>query len=564
VPEAVRALEELTAADLRSGIVCFRDLLRSHREFLNSLNVYPVPDADTGTNMTLTVDSVVVALGQATDMASTCQIIGHAALLGARGISGVILSQVLRAAADRFTHEQVVDGAVMAEALAEASGAADRAVAHPVEGTILTVTRQAATAAVGAAAANASLARVLEAARAAGHDALLRTPELLPALKQAGVVDAGGAGLVLLLEALLHVATGHKLPTPPPLTLPVAPAMRSGLSRAPRGPQYEVVFLLETRQEHLDDLKAAWSRIGGSVVAVGGGGLWRCHVHTDQVEGVLEAARARGRVREVRVTDLAEQVDQQRRAGARPVAKPGLVRTAVVAVAAGPGIGDLLRSLGASRVIAGGPQLSPSTAELLEAIEAAPAGEVVVLPNDQRIIPAARQAARLSGKTVRVVPTNGVVEGLVALFGYDRRGSAPDNAEAMAAQAARVRSGAVTRAVRDAIWQRGEIHAGDWLGIVVTGGIRAVRPDLVDAAVGLLEVLVREDDAIVVIVEGEGSSSTATGHIVAWVGQHHPQVAVEVLQGGQPLYPYVFGVELSEEREAAHIACDEGADGGGR
>lgn len=551
---ATRALEQLSDADLRSGIVCFRDLLRAHLEVLNSLNVYPVPDADTGTNMTLTVESVVAALGEATDMASTCQIIGHAALLGARGISGVILSQLLRAAADRFTHEAVIDGVVMAEALTEASSAADHAVARPVEGTILTVTRQAARAAVEAAAADASLAGVLAAARAAAHDALLHTPDLLPALKQAGVVDAGGAGLVLLLDALLHVTAGHQLPTPPPLTLPVAPAMRPGVSRSPQGPRFEVVFLLETQRERVNDLKAAWSRIGNSVVAVGGDGLWRCHVHTDEVDRVLEAARARGRVREVRITDLAEQVDQQRRGGALPVATPGLVRTAVVAVAAGPFIGDLLRSLGANQVIAGGPRLSPSTAELLEAIEAAPAGEVVVLPNDQRIAPAARQAARLADKTVRVVPTNGVVEGLVALFGYDRRGSAADNAEAMAVQAARVRSGAVTRAVRDATWQQGEIHAGDWLGIEVTRGIRAVRPDLADAAVGLLEALVREDDAIVVIVEGEGSSSRATGHIVAWLGQHHPQVAVEVLQGGQPLYPYVFGVELSEERPGRDLA----------
>jgi dihydroxyacetone kinase-like predicted kinase len=295
VPEdgGPRTLEHLTDADLRSGIVCFRDLLRSHREVLNSLNVYPVPDADTGTNMTLTMESVVAALGQATDMASTCRAIGDAALLGARGISGVILSQLLRAAADRFAHAEVIDGAVLAQALAEASGAADHAVSHPVEGTILTVARQAAKASAEAAAAATSLAGVLEAARVAAHDALVHTPDLLPALKQAGVVDAGGAGFVLLLDALLYVAAGRKLPTPPPLTAPVLPALRPGVSRPPEGPRYEVVFLLETQQERIEDLKAAWSRIGSSVVVVGGNGLWRCHVHTDQVDRVLEVRRRR-------------------------------------------------------------------------------------------------------------------------------------------------------------------------------------------------------------------------------------------------------------------------------
>jgi DAK2 domain fusion protein YloV len=556
VPEqpTARALERLTDADLRSGIVCFRDLLRSHRQVLNSLNVYPVPDADTGTNMTLTVESLVAALGQASDMASTCRIIGHAALLGARGISGVILSQLLRAAAARFAREPVIDGTVMAEALAEASAAADHAVAHPVEGTILTVARQAARAAAQAAAADASLAGVLGAARAAAQEAVAQTPDLLPALKQAGVVDAGGSGLALLLDALLHVAAGQELPAAPPLTGPVAPALRPGLPRSPQGPRYEVVFLLETGQERVNDLKAAWSRIGRSVVAVGGDRLWRCHVHTDRVEGVLEAARAQGRVREVRVTDLAEQVIQQRRAGTPPVGKPGLVRTAVVAVAAGAGIAELLRSLGAGQVIAGGPTLSPSAAELLEAIEAAPAGEVVVLPNDQRIVPAARQAAELADKTVRVVPTSGVVEGLVALFGYDRGGFAEANAESMAAQAARVRSGAVIRAVRDATWRDGTIRAGDWLGIATAEGILAVRPDLVEAAVGSLEALLRADDAIVVIVEGEGSSTEATSRIVAWLGQRHPKVAVEVLQGGQPLYPYLLGVERAEQRPAGDLS----------
>jgi fatty acid kinase len=322
-------LERLTDAQLRSTMVCYRDLLRSHRQALNRLNVYPVADADTGTNMTLTVESVVAALEEATDMASTCRAISRGALLGGRGISGVILAQLLGAAAIRFAHSDSVDGVVLAQALIEASRAADRAVAQPVEGTILTVARAAARAAATAAESK-RLAGVLDAARAAAYDALLRTPELLPALQRAGVVDAGGAGLILLLDALLHVAAGRPLPKPPPGSPSAAPAPRPGESPGVGVPRYEVVLLLDSSEGRIDELRGAWSRIGSSVVVVGGDGTWRCHVHTDDVDGVLEAARAQGRPREVRVTDLVEQVRQQGGSGAVPAGILDSVRTAVV------------------------------------------------------------------------------------------------------------------------------------------------------------------------------------------------------------------------------------------
>jgi DAK2 domain fusion protein YloV len=541
-------LGRLTDAQLRSVMICYRDLLGSHQQALNRLNVYPVPDADTGTNMTLTVEAVVSALGQATGMASTCRAISRGALLGGRGISGVVLAQLLGAAASRFAHSDSIDGSVLAQALTEASRAADRAVVEPVEGTILTVARAAARAATTAAGTR-NLVGVLDAARAAAYDALVRTPELLAALRQAGVVDAGGAGFLLLLDALLQVAADRPPPEPPPGSPPATAALRPRESPDVRVPRYEVVLLLDSSEGRINELRAAWGRLGGSVVVVGGNGTWRCHVHTDDVDGVLEAARAQGRPRGVRVTDLVEQVRQQG-GGAVPAGVPDSVRTAVVAAAAGPGIGGLFRSLGASRTVAAWP-LRPSTGELLAAVEAAPAGEVVVLPNDRRIVPAAEQAAALSSKTVRVVPTSAAPEGLVALFGYDPGASVEDNAGTMAAQAARVRSGQVTQATRDATWKAGEIRVGNWLGITVEDGIQVVRPDLAEAALGLLEALVRDEDAIVVVIQGEGSSVEATGRIVTWLGQHRPRAAVELLEGGQPLFPYLFGVEPAEETPPA-------------
>ena len=548
--------EHLVADDLRAAVVTFRDLLRSHQDPINRLNVYPVPDGDTGTNMALTVESVVTELdGTAGDMAATCKAIGHASLMGARGNSGVILCQVLRGLTNVLADSDEVDGSTWAGALTEASTAAYGAVGTPVEGTILTVVREASEAGAEAAADGASLVAVLDRSKAQGADALTRTPDMLPVLKEAGVVDAGGAGFLLLLDALLHVLDGRPLPEPDTIEVPEEDLAKTMAHAAhDEGDQggiadlrYEVMYLLEATDGTIPAFKDVWAGIGDSIVVVGGDGLWNCHIHTDDIGAAVEAALDCGRPRNIRVTDLLEQVEEERWVRDAAPELVGVIAstpvpTAVVAVCTGDGIRRIFHSLGVQGVVLGGQTMNPSTAQLLEVVEAVPADAVVILPNNKNIIAVARQVDAETEKTVRVVPTKGAAEGFAALLAYDPKAAADENAEAMGEAAASVIAGEVTRAVRESSSDAGPIHAGDYLGIS-GDGIQAVADSVSAAAIGLLDVLVTDEHEIVTIIEGEGSTVGDTRHIREWLEDNRPDVETEVHHGGQPLYPYYFGIE---------------------
>ena len=552
-------LERLDASALKRVVTGYRDALRLHQDALNRLNVYPVPDGDTGTNMALTLESVVAALDGATAMDEVCKAISHGSLMGARGNSGVILSQILRGVATAFERVEAAGPDVLADGLRAAADAAYKAVMRPVEGTILTVAKAAGEAAF--AFEGTSLADLLDAAKAAADDALARTPELLPVLKQAGVVDAGGAGYVLLLDVLLAVVCDRPIPEPPAPEADVT-GIRSAEPRKEIDDahassiadlRYEVMFLLEAPDETIPRFKDVWMSVGDSIVVVGGDGLWNCHVHTDDIGGAIEAALDCGRPKRIRVTDLLEQVEEERwvREGAaieedagaaadEDVAPPSVC--AVVAVATGPGIRRIFRSLGVHQLVAGGQSMNPSTAQILEAVEAAPATDVVVLPNNKNIVPVAEQVDAHTSKTVRVVPTTSVAEGFAALLEYDPDDSAESNSATMRAAASRVVSGEVTRAVRASVTDAGPIAEGDYLGIA-RDGIRVVRASLAEAAIGLLEALVTDSHEIVTVIEGEGASAAVTRQLTEWLGEHRPDVTAELHHGGQPLYPYLFSIE---------------------
>ena len=555
-------LDAFTADDLRAVISRYADALAAHREIINRLNVYPVPDGDTGTNMTLTLSSVVDELAEADrDMAATCKAISHGSLMGARGNSGVILSQILRGLSDGVRDADVADAPAVAAALVAASDAAYGAVMRPVEGTILTVVREASAGAAEAAGAGASLVGVLEAARAAGGAALARTPELLPVLAEAGVVDAGGTGLLLLLDAALTVVDGRPLPEPDDDDGQVDPVLAAELHRvhARGGDQagehgergvadlrYEVMYFLEAPDATIPAFKDVWAGIGDSIVVVGGDGIWNCHIHTDDIGAAVEAAIDAGRPRNIRVTDLLEQVEEERWVRE---AEPGLlvesnepVETAVVAVAVGDGIRRIFHSLGVQRIVTGGQTMNPSTAQLLEAVNSAPADHVVILPNNKNIIPVAEQVDAQTDKTVYVVATRGVAEGFASLLAFDPEAAGIDNAKAMSDAAASVVAGEVTRAVRDSTCDVGDIREGDYLGIS-REGIRALGSGLDLVCTQLLDVLVGDDHEIITIIEGDGASAPITRHISVWLQEHRPDVAAEVHHGGQPLYPYLFGIE---------------------
>ena len=547
-------LQALDAAHLREVILGYRDALRAHQEKLNRLNVYPVPDGDTGTNMALTLESVVSELDGADDMGTMCKAISHGSLMGARGNSGVILSQVLRGMTDTIKTTDAVDGGGIAEALRNASEAAYTAVMRPVEGTILTVVRESATAAGAAAANGDELDGVLEAATAAAEDSLARTPELLPALKDAGVVDAGGAGYILLLDVLLHVVDGRPVPEPESFSAPARPQTTSPPSGhvEPEGAtvsdlRYEVMYMLEGADDGaIPVFKNVWAGIGDSIVVVGGDGLWNCHIHTDDIGAAIEAALDVGRPRNIRITDLMEQVEEERWVREAPPDEPAPptepVPTAVVAVATGDGIRRIFHSLGVQQIVAGGQSMNPSTAQILEAVEAAPADQVVVLPNNKNIIPVAEQVDALTSKGVRVLKTKGITEGFAALMEYDPQADVESNANTMAEAAARVQSGEVTRAVRDANSAVGPVSEGDFIALT-KDGIVAVATDLGEAATGLLDQMVTDDHEIVTVIEGEGATAADTRRITEWLAEHRPDVSTEVHHGGQPLYPYLVSVE---------------------
>jgi DAK2 domain fusion protein YloV len=556
----VSTLDHLGAADLRALVEAYNDALAAHREPINRLNVYPVPDGDTGTNMSLTLGSVAEELrGVDDDLAAVCKAVSHGSLMGARGNSGVILSQVLRGFVGVVAESGGLDGPGVARALRAASDAAYQAVMRPVEGTILTVVRESAEAAEEAIADDpgASLVSVLAAARERGDKALARTPEMLPVLAEAGVVDAGGAGCLLLLDVLLHVADGRPVPEPrvgEGAVRPDARLVRAAADEHGEGSsdlRYEVMYFLEAPDEAIPAFKDVWAGIGDSIVVVGGDGLWNCHIHTDDIGAAVEAAVDAGRPRKIRVTDLAEQVEEERwvreATGAGDVvdlpphaSEP--VRTAIVAVAAGDGIKRIFYSLGVQGIVAGGQSMNPSTAELLAAVEAVPAEEVVILPNNKNIIPVAEQVDAHTDRIVRVVPTRGIAEGFAALMCYDPEARADENAKEMTALASNVLAGEVTQAVRDSTSDVGPITEGDYLGIA-SDGIRAVEQTQAAAACRLLEVLVTDDHEIVTVIEGEGATAGDTRAITEWLDEHHAGVSAEVHHGGQPLYPYLFGIE---------------------
>lgn len=545
------APNEMGVGELRRIVATFRDLLALHKESINRLNVYPVPDGDTGTNMGLTLASVTAEMDDAVhDMAATCGAISHGSLMGARGNSGVILSQVLRGLASTFATTDVVDAALFTSALESSSTAAYGAVMKPVEGTILTVVREASEAARERFDAGpATLVEVIDAALVRGRDALERTPEMLPVLAEAGVVDAGGAGLLLFFDAALHVLDGRELPEAPPDS-GTAGVTTAGFERPDEHSgdvsdmRYEVMYFLEADDETIPGFKDAWAAIGDSIVVVGGDGIWNCHVHTNDIGAAIEAAIEVGRPKEIRVTDLLEEVAEERgiRAAAEAAAERPSVPCAIVAVSPSRGIGRIFSSLGVQELVTGGQTMNPSTADLLAAVEHAPADQVVILPNNKNIIAVANQVQANSAKTVIVVPTTSVPAGFASLLAYDPQADAEANAEGMNEIADGVVVGEVTQAVRATKTDAGQVAEGDWMGID-RAGISVIESSMTAAATGLLDRLITSDHEIVTVIEGADAFDADTSVLTSWLSEHRPDVEVEVHSGGQQHYPYFFGIE---------------------
>lgn len=528
------------------------EALGAAREEIDALNVYPVPDGDTGTNLFLTLESARNAMldlleaDPGCDLRAALATYSRGALLGARGNSGVIMSQLVGALLKRISQAGPGDrsSVVFAEGMQLATEASYAAVGDPVEGTILTVARAASDAAVEAAAVpEHRLGHVIRAAAAAAREALDHTPEQLKTLRDAGVVDAGGRGLCVVLDAAETAVTGKwTVERPPSLGEHAIPVPLPTDDLRPDGPAYEVMYLLEADDEAIPGLRLRLAPLGDSVVVVGGDGLWNVHVHVDDVGAAVEAGIEAGRPYRIRVTHFADQV-QRTAVAAEQRRVPGRQGRKVVVVAAGEGLRRLFTEAGAVVVPEAGKR--PSTGQMLEAIDAAGAAEVVVLPNDRdsiAVAEAAAQAARDDGLTrVAVIPTSAQVQGLAALAVHEPGRTFEEDLLHMTSAARHARSGAVTVAVGRAMTTGGPCEPGDVLG-AVEGDFVVVGADLRTVATDVVERLLGGGGELVTLVAGAGGQELAdqvAGHLAA----AHPTVDVVVYDGGQERYPLLLGVE---------------------
>jgi DAK2 domain fusion protein YloV len=523
------------------------DALAAAREEIDALNVYPVPDGDTGTNMYLTMSAARDAIHQAgadnADLVTALAAFRRAALLGARGNSGVILSQLLGALVARIGRAGSGErnATLMAAAMVEASEAAYAAVGTPVEGTILTVARAAAEAAVRRAGDERARARdVFAAAAEAAREALARTTEQLEQLRAAGVVDAGGRGLSVILDAAETVLTGRRpMSVPQPIGTHTIPVAAGQADLRADGPAYEVMYLLDADDGAVPALREALAPLGDSLVVVGGDGLWNVHVHVDDVGAAIEAGIAAGRPYRVSVTHFAEQV-----AAAASRLRGRRVGRRIIAVSAGPGLARLFGDAGAI-VIEGGPGNRPSTGMILEAITASGAAELVILPNDHDSVRASQIAARTAEEDldvrVAVIPTEAQVQGLAALAVHEPARRFDADVLEMTATARHTRHGAVTIAARRAITMAGPCEPGDVLG-VIEGDFAVVGHDLNAVAIEILERMLGGGGELVTIVSGAGGNGLAA-HCEEYVADKHAHVDVVVYDGGQDRYPLLLSVE---------------------
>jgi len=558
-------LERLSAADARRWAVVTRAALAARRAEIDALNVFPVPDGDTGTNLYLTFDGALDAVRteneragrvEPSSLAEECGALARAMLLTARGNSGVILSQVVRGFAEAIAESGVAtaDGPLVAAALARASERSWRAVTHPVEGTILSVAKAAAEAAAG----SATLTEATESALRGATEALAKTTSQLPALQRAGVVDAGGAGYVLLLEALARVAhedggaggldaasffddqsLQRRLDWAPHgagvrSTDGTGAASSDEGAEADEGPAYEVMYLLaDADEDRVEGLKTTLDALGDSLLVVGGPDLWNVHVHVDDAGAALEAGVAAGRPYRVKVTRFA---DHPRRRPATGVA--------VVACAAGPGLAAIFEDSGAT-VVSSGPGRRASAGQLLEAAREAHALTVILLPNDKDTLlaaEAAADAAEQEGIDLHVVRSRTAVQGIAALAVFDPSVSAARNLAAMSSSAAATRNGAVTVASREALTSAGPCQRGDVLG-VVGGDIVTVGGDLLAVAEDVMGRLLSSGGELVTVVAGEDAPRGLADEVARWLRREHRDVEVTLIDGGQPHYPLLLGVE---------------------
>ncbi|MDO5101045.1 MAG: DAK2 domain-containing protein [Eubacteriales bacterium] len=552
--------KSIDAALLKTMFLAGAKSIEVKKEWINELNVFPVPDGDTGTNMTMTIMSAAAEVAAVTDesMSSVCKAISSGALRGARGNSGVILSQLLRGFTKVLKAHEAADVPVLAEAFTKAVETAYKSVMKPKEGTILTVAREAAEEAVLLAQqGELEMEAFLQAVIAKAEDTLARTPEMLPVLKEAGVVDSGGQGLLEILKGAFDGYLGKEID----LDF-VAPATQVAAVSTAELPEVDIKFgyctefiidlPTEASEEMEDELKDYLTSIGDSLVVVADENIIKIHVHTNDPGQALSKALTYGSLSKIKIDNmrlehqeklikdslkLAAQQEAQRQAKL-PTKEIGFI-----CVSSGDGMADMITSLGADYIIRGGQTMNPSTDDMLKAIDRVPAHNIFIFPNNKNIILAANQAkAMTKTKNIIVIPSTTVPQCISALIGYMDGAGVEENTASFMEAIGLVSTGSITYAVRDTKIDDKEIHQGDYMGLG-DHGLLAVGTDLFATALETAKLMLAEEKEVFSIFYGEGVSEQDAAHLAAELSAAYPDVEVECHLGGQPVYYYVFSAE---------------------
>jgi DAK2 domain fusion protein YloV len=519
--------------------------LEANRGRIDDLNVYPVPDGDTGTNLTMTMRAVKEAVDStsAAGRQSVARDVARGALMGARGNSGVIFSQIVRGAADVLgeTGSDPIDAQTIARALRSASDAAYRAVRRPVEGTMLSVIRELAEEAEAQAPAKPQAAELLGFLVRRGEEALARTPEQLQVLKAAGVVDAGGAGLVEIVRGVASAVSGEPLPDPVPAEEHLrVEAIHQELSRY----RYCTVFLIEGQDLDRDALEEELAQIGDSLLVVGDSNAIKVHVHTDDPGVALSIGSRAGTIDRIEIANMHEQTQQREERLLAAVPDAPRAAAGVVAVVAGDGNRRLFESLaenvGPVQIVAGGQSMNPSTADLVRAVQSLEAEEAIILPNNSNVLLAAEHAASNADRSVEVVPTDSIPAGLAAMVAFDGSRTAAENAEEMRKAIGAVATGEVTKASRDVQMNGLSIHKGDWLGLA--GGHPVAGGEDFDAVTyEVVKRLLSEPRELLTLLVGHDKAPL--DGVLGRIADSHPEIQVDVQEGGQPHYHLLLSAE---------------------
>lgn len=534
----------LTGADLGQMLAMGVTLLEENAEMVNALNVFPVPDGDTGTNMLLTMQSAMeeIAKVPAADFGSVAHAAAHGALMGARGNSGVILSQILRGIARSADGKESIGAAELAAALKEGANTAYRGIGKPVEGTILTVARESADAAMAASQEGRSLVQVLRRTLSAARRSLDLTPTLLSTLKDAGVVDAGGQGYLLILEGAQLYLTGDRTPSAATLSRPARKVGRESSAFDPtKDYGYCTEVLVRGEALHVDKIREQLEALGSSVIVVGEPDLVHIHVHTREPGEVINLASKLGAMDKIKIENM--QLQHTSYLAQRNVERSAIVEgIGVVVVAAGEGLSKVFRDLGACTVVHGGQTMNPSIEELVHAVVSCGRGKVILLPNNPNIVLTAKQSQALVQLDLKVVPTRSICEGVAAMVSFNPEAGLDANVDAMQAAALAVQTIEITRAVRSTKVNGLRIEEGQAIGLL-DGTLVEASASMGDAAMMVLERARVSDHEMVTVYRGEGVSEEESRSLADSISERWPGVQLQVVDGGQPHYPYIISVE---------------------